>query len=302
MKTYVPNYYKSFKCIADKCKHNCCIGWEIDIDEDTYEYYQSIGGRFGQRLKKDIILNDDCACFRLGGKERCAFLNKNNLCDIILKLGEDALCQICSDHPRFRNYYDNAVEIGLGLCCEEAGRLILSQNEKFKLVILDEDLDDNCEDEFLKLKESIFVELQDENHSLKEKVSALLNKNNIEINKKDFNEWVDFFILLERLDDNWTNLLHDLKVTNFDNAFLATDFDKIFEKLLLYFIYRHLDEMNESKIKFAVFSVFFISQICRYHVVKYGNLQFKDIVEYARMYSSEIEYSDENIEKIIEKL
>ena len=302
MKLYTPNYYKNFKCIAEKCKHNCCIGWEIDIDEDTYEYYQTIKGKFSKRFKNDIVLNDGCAGFRLDGKGRCAFLNKNNLCDIILNLGEDALCQICSDHPRFRNFYDNTIEIGLGLCCEEAGRLILGQNEKFKLVILDEDLDDSCEDEFLKLKESIFVELQNENHSLKEKVSTLLNKNNIEINKKDFNEWVDYFILLERLDDNWTNLLHDLKVTNFDNAFLTTDFDKIFEKLLLYFIYRHLDEMNESKIEFAVFSVFFISQICRYHVVKYGNLQFKDIVEYARMYSSEIEYSDENIEKIIEKL
>ena len=302
MKLYTPNYYKNFKCIAEKCKHNCCIGWEIDIDEDTYEYYQTIKGKFSKRFKNDIVLNDGCAGFRLDGKGRCAFLNKNNLCDIILNLGEDALCQICSDHPRFRNFYDNTIEIGLGLCCEEAGRLILGQNEKFKLVILDEDLDDNCEDEFLKLKESIFVELQNENHSLKEKVSTLLNKNNIEINKKDFNEWVDYFILLERLDDNWTNLLHDLKVTNFDNAFLTTDFDKIFEKLLLYFIYRHLDEMNESKIEFAVFSVFFISQICRYHVVKYGNLQFEDIVEYARMYSSEIEYSDENIEKIIEKL
>ena len=302
MKLYTPNYYKNFKCIAEKCKHNCCIGWEIDIDEDTYEYYQTIKGKFSKRFKNDIVLNDGCAGFRLDGKGRCAFLNKNNLCDIILNLGEDALCQICSDHPRFRNFYDNTIEIGLGLCCEEAGRLILGQNEKFKLVILDEDLDDSCEDEFLKLKESIFVELQNENHSLKEKVSTLLNKNNIEINKKDFNEWVDFFISLERLDDNWTNLLHDIKATNFDNAFLATDFDKIFEKLLLYFIYRHLDEMNESKIEFAVFSVFFISQICRYHVVKYGNLQFEDIVEYARMYSSEIEYSDENIEKIIEKL
>lgn len=302
MKLYTPNYYKNFKCIAEKCKHNCCIGWEIDIDEDTYEYYQTIKGKFSKRFKNDIVLNDGCAGFRLDGKGRCAFLNKNNLCDIILNLGEDALCQICSDHPRFRNFYDNTIEIGLGLCCEEAGRLILGQNEKFKLVILDEDLDDNCEDEFLKLKESIFVELQDENHSLKEKVSTLLNKNNIEINKKDFNEWVDFFISLERLDDNWTNLLHDLNATNFENAFLTTDFDKIFEKLLLYFIYRHLDEMNENKIKFAVFSVFFISQICRYHVVKYGNLQFEDIVEYARMYSSEIEYSDENIEKIIEKL
>ena len=302
MKIYTPNYYKNFKCIAGKCNHNCCIGWEIDIDEDTYEYYQSIHGRFGNRLKKDIILNDDCACFRLDGKGRCAFLNKNNLCDIILKLGEDALCQICSDHPRFRNFYVDATEIGLGLCCEEAGRLILGQKEKFEIVNLDENSDDECEDEFLKLKENTLVELQDERYTLKEKTSTLLNKNSIKINKKDFNEWVEFFISLERLDDNWTNLLNDLKSVDFEDIILSADLDEIFEKLLIYFIYRHLDEMDKNKIKFAIFSVFFISQIYRYHIAKYGNIQFEDMVEYARMYSSEIEYSDENIEKIIEEL
>jgi hypothetical protein len=47
---------------------------------------------------------------------------------------------------------------------------------------------------------------------------------------------------------------------------------------------------------------FFISQILKYHIAKYGNIQLEDIIEYARMYSSEIEYSDENIEKIIEEL
>lgn len=40
----VPSYYKTFQCIADKCEHSCCIGWEIDIDEDSYEYYMGIGG------------------------------------------------------------------------------------------------------------------------------------------------------------------------------------------------------------------------------------------------------------------
>ena len=37
-------------------------------------------------------------------------------------------------------------------------------------------------------------------------------------------------------------------------------------------------------------------------IKKYGELKFEDIVDYSRMYSSEIEYSDENIEKIIETL
>ena len=37
MKLYAPEYYKQFQCIADKCTHSCCIGWEIDIDEITDE-------------------------------------------------------------------------------------------------------------------------------------------------------------------------------------------------------------------------------------------------------------------------
>ena len=47
----VPSYYKTFQCIADKCEHSCCIGWEIDIDEDSYDYYMGIEGAFGERLK-----------------------------------------------------------------------------------------------------------------------------------------------------------------------------------------------------------------------------------------------------------
>ena len=35
MKLRIPSYYEEFSCIADKCKDNCCIGWEIDIDEET---------------------------------------------------------------------------------------------------------------------------------------------------------------------------------------------------------------------------------------------------------------------------
>ena len=35
MKLFAPEYYKQFKCIADKCTHSCCIGWEIDIDEEA---------------------------------------------------------------------------------------------------------------------------------------------------------------------------------------------------------------------------------------------------------------------------
>ena len=301
MKVVVPNYYNQFKCIAEKCHHNCCIGWEIDIDEDTYEYYQEIDGHFGERLKRDITVTDECAFFNLDGKGRCVFLNDNNLCEIILNLGEDALCQVCSDHPRFRNFYDNEMEIGLGLCCEEAGRIILSQKDRFELIVFD-DANKKDKNDFFEYKQNILNKLQNKEQTLEERILCLLQENNIELPKKDFNKWIDFYLSLERLDDSWTNLLCDMKTVIFNHIDIPEAYIMVLEKLLIYFIYRSFNDNNADTIKFSVFSVFFISEILKYHIFKYGELSFEDIIEYTRMYSSEIEYSDENMQKIIAQL
>jgi lysine-N-methylase len=34
MKLIAPDTYPEFCCIADRCRHSCCIGWEIDVDPD----------------------------------------------------------------------------------------------------------------------------------------------------------------------------------------------------------------------------------------------------------------------------
>ena len=44
----VPDYFSEFSCIAGDCKDSCCLGWEIDIDEDSYEYYQTLPGEVGE--------------------------------------------------------------------------------------------------------------------------------------------------------------------------------------------------------------------------------------------------------------
>ena len=48
----VPSYYKEFRCTADRCADSCCIGWELDIDEDTAAYYEQVKGAFGDRLRR----------------------------------------------------------------------------------------------------------------------------------------------------------------------------------------------------------------------------------------------------------
>ena len=55
MKLRVPFYYDQFYCITSECKDNCCVGgWEIDIDEETYEYYQQMTGKIGEKLRSSI--------------------------------------------------------------------------------------------------------------------------------------------------------------------------------------------------------------------------------------------------------
>ena len=127
MQNAYPDYYPLFHCIADRCRHNCCIGWEIDVDGDSLAAYDQIGGEMGERLHKCIDRSGEMPHFLLGEQERCPFLNGKNLCDLILYGGGGMLCQICTDHPRYYEWFSDGREDGLGLCCEAAAELILAQ-------------------------------------------------------------------------------------------------------------------------------------------------------------------------------
>lgn len=310
MKTIVPNYYKKFKCIADKCQHSCCIGWEIDIDEDTYCKYKSVQGDLGKRLNENTQLLDGIACFKLGADEKCPFLNENSLCDIILNLGEESLCQICNDHPRFCNFYEGATEIGLGLCCEAAAELIISQNEKVEFEIIDDDGIENDfteeENEFIEFRSTLFEILQDRNEPIGYQVSNFLKLCNVESFEISKDEVSDLLLGLERLDDNWTDILNEVKnADDFSNSSIPSYFDTVAEQLLMYFTYRHLSGFLEDgklsqRAAFVIFSYKAIEILCKYHLNKFGRISLSDIAEYARLYSSEIEYSEENIEAILD--
>ena len=124
MKLYAPKYYKNFKCIADKCEHSCCVGWEIDVDKDTLEKYKKLESGYGAAIRGSIS-TEDTPHFKLSADDRCPHLDERGLCKIILSVGEDYLCDICREHPRFYNY-TSVAEVGIGMSCMEAARIILS--------------------------------------------------------------------------------------------------------------------------------------------------------------------------------
>ena len=88
------------------------------------------------RFEKDpeVACKISDGCFVMGDDDRCPFLRDDNLCEMILKHGEDYLCDICREHPRFYNDMGDRVEAGIGLVCEEACRLALERETPFELV------------------------------------------------------------------------------------------------------------------------------------------------------------------------
>lgn len=139
MRVRVPDYYKDFKCIASECTDTCCAGWEVDVDEKAQEYYVTVEGEFGKRLKDNTIIDEDGIRFTLTDKKRCCFLNDCNLCDLYTALGEEHLCETCTDFPRFSEVFGDLKEKGISLSCLTAAKLILDHEAKLTFEETEED-------------------------------------------------------------------------------------------------------------------------------------------------------------------
>ena len=292
MKLIVPDYYIRFRCIADRCRHSCCIGWEIDIDEDSLTRFQAVTGPLGQRLQENIDL-EDTPHFRLGAEERCPFLNEEGLCDLIIGLGEDSLCQICADHPRFRNEFTDRTEMGLGLTCEAAAALIIEQQAPMTLMVLEDDGGSECADEdeawLLQARDNAMAVAQDRSFPVAERMEHLGLLFGT-ARPTDPVQWAEVYLGLERLDEQWTQLLEALRAPLGTPAPCS---ETALEQLLVYFLYRHMpaalrDSDVATKVGFAILSVTMLQWL---HTVT-----GLELTELARMYSSEIEYSDENLD------
>ena len=305
------NFFQNFHCIAGDCKHSCCIGWEIDIDEDTLDDYRQIGGDFGRRLSANIDLTET-PHFKLTKDERCPFLNQQNLCDIILNLGEESLCQICTDHPRFRSFFSSRTETGLGLCCEAAAKQVLGFKEKAEEVVLEEEDGGEplsaWEQTVLSARQKLIDIAQNRSLPFSVRLQAISDYAGAKAAQKSLSEWAAFYKTLERLSADWDKELEILSHIKapFENPPEALP-DTPFEQLLVYFLYRHLpDAENERDLKkragVAALSCQILRALCLEKTATGEPFSVDMLAELARMCSSEIEYSQENIDSLLDVL
>ena len=264
MPTYAPCYYKDFQCRAEKCRHNCCIGWEIDIDPQTLSRYERIGGEMGARLASHIA-ETPCAHFIEGADGRCPFLNENNLCDIIL----------------------TRVEIGMGLACEEAARLILSGEGPYKEILIEGEEAVPTEEEtlFFELRSGVLELLFAE--STWEEAFAAIRKS-YRLSKEGFDP-LPLYRDMPHLYPSWEDVL-----AGFSTAHPPMP-DMPLRRLCAYFVHRHLsggfsDGRWRARLAFCLHAT---EVICRLTPTP------EDLPETARRYSEEIEYSEENLETLL---
>lgn len=321
-----PSFYDNFKCIASKCTDNCCIGWEIDIDEVSFDKYNKLQGALGDEIRSKITVSEDGSkCFELSENDRCPFLNDSNLCRIIINYGEDAICDICKNHPRFYEWFPGVTECGLGLSCEEVCRILLQDEKPFSLIeendgeeiVLDSDDDVIESDTYIFLsafRERLFDVLFSTETDFEEKLVKILsltgNFCNEQIKIKNFNNLVEAYKETEPIDEQWTvfidglgdNLQDILKIE--DDFKKSTNGDMLYSKILAYIIYRHFikavfDESVKERICFSVESVRFIYLCDMKTFFEKGELTLNDRIENLKNWSKQIEYSEENTDYLI---
>lgn len=323
----VPDYYEEFSCIAGDCRHSCCIGWEIDIDEDTYAYYKSIGGALGERLATYMYMTEDNEhSFQLESNGYCPFLNKDKLCDICIALGEEALSEVCTEYPRFSIEYGNVLQKCLSLSCEEVGRILFFKDAPVQIVdhyMPDDTSDaDELEDEWIpameQMQKQAIALLQDRSRDIWTRMREYLLpicEDECDATGKytyqDFKSRYQTFAEMETLDEEW-----EIVKAQMEEHYTAETYNAIlqqylqspacresdYEQLMVYFTFRYLmnavyDYDAASYRKLAVVFTLFIRDMdaLRYHL-NGGCYTRDDRVDVVRIFSKEVEHSEENIE------
>ena len=323
MRIKVPEYFLSFKCIADKCKDSCCIGWEIDVDSEAKAKYENLDTDLG----REIVEKTQHGYFPLQKNGRCAFLDKQGLCRIISSVGEGYLCDICREHPRYYGISADGIEGGLGLGCEEAARLILKSGGRAEFSSIEhspkyfsDDAHAHFTDEVrrviyekiatLGIKEligylyglapevdGIAFDLCAGNEfaSLPEIKKVIFDKDRL---SADLSKFTALLSECEALDDDWQI---NLKKTSAVNTDVVLSHENEIKSLVFYFTHRYVRECTDDmsvgqRILFSLFSSLFIIALSA--VLECEEKEVRAAV----LFSKNIEYSTDNVDIIIDAL
>ena len=271
-----PDFYESFRCRASACRHSCCRGWEIDIDENTLELYRGLRGEWREKMDAAVVCDDSGAHFRLTKDERCPFLQQDGLCELICAFGEDALCDICALHPRFYELVGSYELAGLGLSCEAVCDLLLTEEGELTL---------RCEETGEKITLSALLKgLGCEN------AEGVLRY----IPTEDLDGVLLHLEQTEPIDAAWTEELGILREAVKNGTVPELPTGPRYDRMLQYIVYRGLEHAETAGwpavLRYAREGVSFVAL---------QDTLYGADPEHLRRWSEQIEYSTENVELLL---
>lgn len=132
-------YADTFRCIGSACEDTCCRGWNVPIDQATYDKYQRLpAGPVPTLIQSSIWVIPAAsspatfAKIRMTNSNECPMLSENLLCRIQAEFGETFLPGTCASYPRIVHTIGGVKHKSLALSCPEAARMVLLNAELLK--------------------------------------------------------------------------------------------------------------------------------------------------------------------------
>lgn len=321
MEQIQPWFYEAFQCVAQACSDTCCAGWEIYVDPAALERYQADDSAFGLYRQSKLSMGQDGPMFALDGQGRCPFLTEEHLCTMILQDGEGSLCHICTHHPRFYKVYGPYDERGIGLCCPEGSRLLLSQPLRFQRCHQPGSVaPDPMAETVFELRGLLQEILLDRSLPYSERSQeALAVAGGAQCQlyggqvvehwgaKAQLWQWLlEEMMALEPIHQDWQEYLQRLQaqlpaLLEAEPAFCQSDAynQDQYGDVAAYLLYRHFPDVLEDgalvpRVAFALLSTLFV-HLCYLNAwLEQGTLSPEDKVYHLKNWSKQVEYSQEN--------
>lgn len=320
MKLRVPDYFDEFSCLAGACPHSCCMKWEVVLDPDTVQLYQSAKGPLGDRLRAAMQPDGEDVCFPLNG-DRCPFLNEDGLCEVHLTMGEAATSVTCQEHPRFTEHYGSFREIILSASCPAANALLLGSSAVLTFPAREDDIPAEEGDPWLTwvvpLRDRLLGVLTDRAHPLRQRFRAFLqladaaqrciDEEQLEALSALPDPWslprpdaapetdlpaeaLRLLSSLEMLEPDWQTLLQQG-----ETAAPAAVPEALLERIAVYLAFRYLlKAVNDGDLlgraEFCVFSTLAVERLAA----------VCGLSEALRRYSCEIEHDEDNLDALLD--
>lgn len=275
MSVWMPSFYPTFRCRAAACRHSCCRGWEIDVDERSAALYRSLPGELGEELRRVLYEDGEGWHFRLTAEDRCPLLQPDGLCRLIREQGEEALCDICALHPRFFQELDGEELWGLGLSCEAVTELLLS-SPSLRFVCRET----GEERDLAGLLRALGLDFPPE-----------LLQYHPQIDEARRRELLFRFRDTEPIDGAWPRELDALEAASLPWEAEEDRYRPVFE----YLLFRQLERLGER----SAAALVAYAGLCTDLLVLWDALE-PDTAAHLRRISEQIEYSTENVDRLLD--